>query len=321
MKRISINILVVLLLLLQSCIKEENSSMCESWLLLRFGYTLNDQYSNLFGTEVHKVTVYVFDSNGKYVDSFSEQGDQLTNDYVMRISLPEGKYSVVAYGGDFTTYPVGELNRLDNTLSNTLRKGVTDISDFRAELKNLAGAENYLYPVNTPDDLYAGFTTTAVSAMKNQNVTDIALMKDTKKIKVKITSGDPITTPFDIYITALNGRYLADNSIDLNHGIFKYTPVSSTVQSNYMEVDLKIMRLLLGQSPMLVIKNSETQQVIYNENMIDQILLTQKYVTQEDFDREDQFVFEITMQSKDNNVEIQVSVNGWKINSINPDIQ
>lgn len=321
MKRISINILIVLLLLLQSCIKEDNTPTCQSWLLLKFRYTLNDQYSNLFGTEVHKVTIYVFDSNGKYVDRFSEQGDKLTNDYVMRIPIPEGKYSVVAYGGDFTTYPVGELNRQDNTLNNTLRKGITDIADFRAELKNITGTENYLYPVNTPDDLYAGFVTDAVSAMDNQNITDVELIKDTKKIKVKITSTAPITTPFDIYITALNGRYLPDNNIDLNHGTFKYIPVNSTVQPNYIEVDLKIMRLMLGQSPMLVIKNSVTHDLIYNENMIDQILLTKKYVTQEDFDREDQFIFEITIQSEDDNIEILVSINGWKINSITPDIQ
>lgn len=295
--------------------------MCENWLLLRFRYTLNDQYTNLFGAEVHKVTIYVFDSNGKYVDRFTEQGDKLTNDYVMRIPLPEGKYSIVAYGGDFTTYPTGELNRQNNTLNNSLQKGITDISDFRAELESITGAENYLYPVNTPDDLYAGFATDAVSVMDNQNITDIALIKDTKKIKVKITSSEPITTPFDIYITAVNGRYLSDNSIDLNHGTLKYTPVNSTVQSNYVEADLKIMRLLLGQSPMLVIKNRETQDVIYNENMINQILLTKKYVTQEDFDREDQFIFEINIQSKDSNIEIQVSVNGWKINNINPDIQ
>lgn len=295
--------------------------MCENWLLLRFRYTLNDQYTNLFGAEVHNVTIYVFDSNGKYVDRFTEQGDKLTNDYVMRIPLPEGKYSIVAYGGDFTTYPTGELNRQNNTLNNSLQKGITDISDFRAELESITGAENYLYPVNTPDDLYAGFATDAVSVMDNQNITDIALIKDTKKIKVKITSSEPITTPFDIYITAVNGRYLSDNSIDLNHGTLKYTPVNSTVQSNYVEADLKIMRLLLGQSPMLVIKNRETQDVIYNENMINQILLTKKYVTQEDFDREDQFIFEINIQSKDSNIEIQVSVNGWKINNINPDIQ
>lgn len=319
MKRISIQLFIVFILLLQSCIKED-IPICKSELLLRFRYTLNDQYANLFDSEVDRVTIYIFDHNGKYVDRFSEQGSKLTSDYVMHISLPEGRYSAVAYGGDFTTYSVGELNRQTNILNSTLRKGVTDIHDFLIELNNASGAENYLYPIGTPDDLYAGLATDAASAPNNQNVTDVELMKDTKKIKVKITGTDFIDAPLDVYITARNGRYQFDNNIDLNHGLFKYTPVNSALQPNYMEVDLKMLRLVLGQSAMLVIKNSVTSEIIYNENMIDQILSTQKYTTQQDFDREDEFVFEITLESKDNHVGIVVLINGWKINNINPDI-
>lgn len=319
MKRISLFLLITLTILLQSCIKEDLST-CNSELLLRFRYTLNDQHLNLFGSVVHQVTIYVFDSNGKYVERFSEQGTKLTNDYVMHVPLPEGKYQVVVYGGDFTTYSVGELNNQTHILNQTLRPGVTDIKDFRIELKNTAGADKYLYPTGTPDDLYAGLTVDAVSAPQNQTVTDVELMKDTKNIKVKITGTDVVGAPLDVYITALNGRYKYDNSIDLNHGTFKYTPINSSVQTNYTEVDLKMMRLLLGQSPMLVIQNSVTKEVIYNKNMIDQILQTHKYTTQEDFDREDEFVFEITLPPKGNHVGISVSINGWKIQIILPDM-
>lgn len=320
MKRIPLHIFIVFILLVQSCIKEDLST-CKSELLLRFRYTLNNQYTNLFDAEVYRVTIYIFDNSGKYVDSFSEQGDKLTNDYVMRIPLPEGKYSAIAYGGDFTTYSTGEINSQTNTINPSLRKGVTDINDFRTELENAGGAENYLYPVNTPDDLYAGLATDAVSTSDNQTITEIGLIKDTKKIKVKISGTNAIGAPLDVYITALNGRYKFDNNIDLNHGIFKYTPINTAIQPDYMETDLKMMRLVLGQSPMLVIRNSVTSEVIYNENMIDQILLTQKYVSQEDFDREDEFVFEITIKSKDNNIEVFISINGWHINNVNPDIQ
>ena len=337
MKRVSTYILLALLLLLQSCIKEDSSPTCESWLLLRFRYTLNDQYTNLFYPAVGKITVYVFDSQGKYVDRFSEQGDLLTNDYVMRIPLPEGKYSVIAYGGNFTTYTTGELNRQNNMLNSTLRQGITDISNFRAELKNTAGAENYLYATTIPDDLFAGFTASAVAEINNQKITDIELIKDTKNVKVKITvaglsentqniktgaiSAGAEAPLFNVYITAQNGRYLFDNSTDPNHGIFKYIPLKTTQQTNYMEADLKIMRLLLGQSPMLVIKNNQTSEILYNENMIKQIALTSQYVTQKDFDREDQFVFEISLQSKESNIGVEVTINGWQINNTIPDIE
>lgn len=318
MKRISFHLFIAFILLLQGCIKEDLSD-CKSELLLSFRYTLNDQYTNMFSSDVSKVIVYVFDSNGKYVDRFSEQGSKLTNDYVMRIPLPKGTYSVVAYGGDFNTYLTGEVDNPLNTLNQALRKGITDINDFRTELENVKGDEDYLYSTHTPDDLYAGLTTNAVSTINNSNVTPIELIKDTKKIKVKISGTDFFSAPLDIYITALNGRYKFDNSIDSEHGLFKYTPVNTVEQPNYLETDLKMMRLVLGQTPMLVIRNSVTSEIIYSENMIDQILLTQKYVTQEDFDREDEFVFEITILPKDNSIEISVSINGWTINNITPD--
>lgn len=317
MKRISL--LIVTLLFLSGCIKEE-SSCCDLGLHLRFRYTLNDQYANLFGAEVHRMTVYVFDSNGKYVNTFVEQGDQLTNDYVMNIPVPKGLYSVIAYGGDFTTYSTGELTAQANAINKLLQKGVSDMQDFRMELKNITGQDGYLLPTQTPDDLYVGLALNVLSCPSNKEVTDVELIKDTKKIKVKITGTANVNAPLDVYITALNGRYKFDNSIDMNHGIFKYTPVKSSQLTNYLEVDLKTLRLVLGQSPMLVIKNSLTSEVIYNKNIIEEILQTNKYVTQTDFDREDEFVFEIAIKWTGNDIITTVTINGWKIETINPGI-
>lgn len=317
MKRIALYLFITLILPLQGCIKDDLST-CDSELLVRFSYTLNNQYTNLFDSEVNRVTIYIFNEDGKFVDTYSEQGSKLTNEYVMRIPLPEGKYNVVAYGGDFTTYSVGEIDSLTNTISS-LRKGITDMNDLRAELKNATDAENNLYPTGIPDDLYAGLATHAVSAINNKDITSIELIKDTKKIKVKIAGTDIVAGTLNGYITAINGRYKFDNSIDVNHGLFKYSPLNLPLRTGNMEMDFKMMRLVLGQKPMLVIKNSTTSEVIYNENMIEQILLTEKYVTQADFDREDEFVFEITIQSKDNNIELLVSINGWRISNIIPD--
>lgn len=317
MKRISFPLFIAFILLLQGCIKEDLSS-CKSELLLSFRYTLNDQYTNLFGREMSKVTVYVFDSNGKYVDRFSEQGNQLTNDYVMHLPLPEGTYSVIAYGGEFGTYSAGELDQQLNTVNETLRKGVTDINNFRTELKSVKGSENYLYPLAIPDDLYAGWATQIASTPGCKVVTPVDLIQDTKKIKVKLSGTNYVSGALEVYITALNGRYLFDNDIDGNHGTFKYTPINSVQQPDRLEVDLRMMRLVLGQAPRLVVVNSATSEVIYSENMIDQILQTQKYSSQEDLDREDEFVFELVI---DRNIDISVSINGWKINNVTPDYQ
>ncbi|MEG0517557.1 MAG: FimB/Mfa2 family fimbrial subunit [Bacteroidales bacterium] len=318
MKRISFYLLTVFILLLQSCTKEERVP-CKSELLLRFRYTLNNQNVNLFGEQIKRITVYVFDRNGKYVDSFTDSGNHLTNDYVMHLSLPVGKYSVVVYGGNFTTYSTGELNSL-NLLNQTLRKGITDINDFRTELKNRSGTDPFLYPVSTPDDLYAAMTVNVASTYDNKIVTNVDLIKNTKKITVKILGTSNISAPPEVYILAQNGRYGYDNSIDAASGVFKYSPVNTLTQYDYTQAELKILRLMLGQSPMLVVRNSMTHEVIYNENMIDQILSTKKYVSQEDFDRENEFVFEIKINPGGVDVGISVFINGWKIHHINPDV-
>lgn len=318
MKRISIYILIVFMLLQQSCTcVKDDLAQFNSELLLRFRYTLNNKHVNLFGSDVKSVTIYIFDSNNKYVNNFSEQGNKLTNDYVMHIQLPKGKYSAIVYGGPFTTYSVGELDNQSNILNKTLRKGITDINDFRAELQHIANADTYLYPANTPDDLYVGLATNAISDIDNKNITDIELIKNTKKIKVKITGTDFINSPLSVYITALNGRYKFDNNIDIKHGTLKYTPIATSSQPNYIEVDLKTMRLMLGQLSMLTIKNSVTNETLYNEEMISQILLNPQYSSQADFDCADEFIFEILIV---NNIVISITINGWIINNINSDI-
>ncbi len=327
MKRIYINIIIVLLLLLQGCIKDDLST-CKTELLLRFRYTLNTEYANLFYPEVNRITVYIFDKNGKYVSNYSEQGAVLTNEYVMHIPLPRGKYHVVAYGGPLTTYNVGTLNSGASALNTTLVKGVTDMNDLHIELKNKDGETGFLYPASVPDNLYVGLDTESFSSMNDQRITDIYLTKNTNTIKVKINDPNYTDLPYEVYITDKDGRYHFDNSIDTTHSHFKYKPINTIHQPNYMEVDLKKMRLMLENSPMLVIKQSGSTRsplrnnpdIIYNKNMIDQILDTGKYSTQEDLDREDEYLFEITFPSTDLSTGIIVSVNGWVINNIKPEL-
>lgn len=322
MKCISLNLFILLLfLLMPGCIKEDITECPSSTLQLRFRYTLNNEYTNLFGSDVSKVTVYIFGSDNKYVDTFTQSGDILTNDYIMSIPLPEGSYHAVVFGGDQTTYSSGELNNQTNTLNNELTKGVTLLNDFRLMLNNTEGQEGYLVPTDIPDDLYAGHAADVTSSLNTTGVTDIELIKDTKRIKVEITGLDQLTRATvvpDVYITAINGRYKYENSVDEAHRMFKYTPVNSSTIGNTMETNLKVMRLIIGQSPMLVIKNPSAPGFIYNQNMIEQILFHPKYKEQEDIDREDEFLFEINISQTDNNVVISVTINGWKVNDIIP---
>lgn len=322
MKCISVKfILLTILIFMQSCIKDDYSDCKESALRLRFRYTLNNQYSDLFGSEVRQVTVYVFDADGKYVGHYSDSGEKLATNYIMTIPLPKGDYRVIAICDNLNTFSAGWIDRNTNSFYSEFQPGVTVDSDFRVMLNTKEGAEGYLVPVSVPGEFYTGYVADAPSTFDTSYITDVDLIKDTKNIVVKISGLDFITramiTP-DVYITAVNGRYKNDNSIDDFHRMLKYTPHDSSVTGNTMDSYLKTMRLVTGHAPMLVIKKPSDPGYLFNQDITQLILSTPKYTSQEDIDREDTFVFEINFTQADNNIVISILINGWKINTIIP---
>lgn len=322
MKCIYVNIIILsMLLFMPSCIKEDACDCKDSALRLRFRYTLNNQYSDLFGSEVRRVVAYVFNADGKYVGAYSEAGEKLVNNYTMTIPLPEGRYQAVVFCDNLNTFTAGWVDSRTNAFDKDLRPGITTVADFRIVLNTTEGPDGYLMPESLPGELYAGYAVDALSAYDTSQITDVDLMEDTKNIKVKISGLDYLARSSEvpeIYVTAINGRYKNDNSIDASHRMLKYTPHNTSVIGNTMESDLKTMRLVTGHAPMLVVKHPSVPGYVFNQDITELILSNPKYVSQADIDREDTFVFEINISQTGNNIVISVLINGWKINTVIP---
>ncbi|WP_301827786.1 FimB/Mfa2 family fimbrial subunit, partial [uncultured Parabacteroides sp.] len=260
MKSISVNIIFVLTLLcVQSCIKEDIVPCKDNTLLLKFGYTLNNRYTNLFGSDVSEIAVYIFDDKGRYLEMSSEVGEILTNDYIMSVPLPEGSYQVVAYGygSGLNTFSIGTLDRLTNKFDSKLETGMTDIQDLRIMLENRETQEGYLEPVAVPRDLFFGYVAHAVSSSDANSLTYIDLIKNTKNVTVKITGLNALANTSaipDIYITSVNGRYKFDNTIDMAHRMLKYVPTHISTGDNQLEANFKMMRLVLDHTSILTIE-------------------------------------------------------------------
>ncbi len=322
MKCISVNIVILgILLLMQSCIEEDIHECNDSSLRLKFRYILNNQYSDLFASEVHQVKVYLFDAKEKYIGTFSESGDKLTSNYIMTIPVPEGEYQAVVFCDNLNTFSVGWVDASTGIFYNDLKQGITTSTDFRILINSKEGKDNYLIPESVPGDLYAGYVTNAISSHDTSSITDVDLMKDTKTIKVKISGLSLLTrseiTP-EIFVTAINGRYKKDNSIDTSHRMLKYTPHNISVIENVINCDLRTMRLVTGHAPMLVIKNPSTSENVFNRDITELILSNPKYVSQKDIDREDTFIFEVNFSQPDKDIIVSISINGWIINNVTP---
>ena len=323
MKCISASMIILaVVFLMQSCINEDISECNDTALRLRFRYTLNNQYKDLFAAEVRQVTVYVFNADGKYVGSYSKYADELSANYVMVIPLPEGRYQTVVFCDNSNTFSAGWIDGRTGSFDYRLQPGITTLADFRIMLISRERSDGYLIPQLMPGSLYAGYTENALSTDDGSSITDVDLMKDTKIIKVKISGLDFLTRSTvvpDVYISAVNGSYKYDNNIDIVNGMLKYMPHNTSVTGNTMESDLKTMRLVKGLAPMLVIKDPSSSENLFNRDITELILSNPYYVSQEDIDRQDLFVFEINVSRSDNNnIVISLLINGWKINSIIP---
>lgn len=322
MKRISLNIsLLMLFLLMPSCIKEELPECDETALQFTFRYTFNNQYMNLFDQEVERVTVYVFDAAGKYAGTYTQTGEILTNDYVMRIPMPAGNYHAVVFCDNLGTFSAGWVDGRTNIFRQELKAGETAETDFRIMLNSKEGADGYLIPEAIPGELYAGYAANVVASDDLAQVTMVDLMKDTKKIEVRISGLDILTqsaTFPDIYITAQNGRYKSENSIDTSHRMYKFMPYTTSVAGNMVRAQLKTMRLIAGNAPTLVIKNPANGGILFNQDITKLILSNPKYKTQADIDREDSFLLEINLSNADGKVVISVIINGWKVEDVMP---
>ncbi len=318
--------------LLQGCISErDHSAECEEVLLLQFNYEMNSEYVNQFEAHVDRIVIYIFDDSGRYVTTVTEEGESLTNDYIKRIPLTAGSYDLVVYGSDddLQSYSVGVLDRDANSLDTMLESGVTSIEDLYIELNSSDESSDgsQIYPDDlTIDHLFVGLCEGAISdAAYRAVVTQVDLIKNTNDITVNILGDGATVEQYSSTISAINGRYDYQNSVEPNHGTVGYQSSQTTADESSHSSSLRTMRLMVDSpastrsydsSGTITVTDNDSNSVIYEESIVDQLLGTQQYSSQEDLDREDEYSFDITVES---GVVVSVRVNGWQIIDITPE--
>jgi hypothetical protein len=81
-------------------IMDDEPEPCPVGLDIRFVYDYNLERANAFPSQVDCLTVHFYDSADNYVMTRTETTDVLADEnYRMTVDLPEGDYTIVAYGG------------------------------------------------------------------------------------------------------------------------------------------------------------------------------------------------------------------------------
>lgn len=296
-----------------------------------FTFTMNLLDVDAFHKDVTDVTLYVFNEDGSLALTKTESGSALsTPDYAMDIELKPGKYSMLAwcngqpYGEDVTSFIIGGDGK------------PSSITDLTATLP-LQGAGQDAYSDKDIVPLYHGYISSIELPKEDYGVVTlpaIDLTKDTKLVNVIIENLDGTefeTSDFSFRIKADNSELAWNNEV-VGNKTFNYLPWNvtalSSIRSRSDEEEFPITgimsetsigRLMIDQSPTIVVTRNSDNTDIIKINLIQQLMkirgsYKKLYPAQEFLDRLD-FISMTFIVDSDLNWYTAggININGWKV--------
>jgi hypothetical protein len=253
----------------------------------------------MFGDHVGGVTLYVFDSDGRYLRSYESNdipsmGMMLDGEYVhaMQIlDLPNGKYRFIALANQKSyeaTLATPGAKYVRTTLSSGDNNEKLQVTLDREA--GTGGANPMVSNVAPLDTLWHGMTGAEPVQVKNngKTVTKISMVRDTKMLTVSLHNldedkrADMDTDDFDYFIVDNNGRLAYNNDL-LPDDDLVYTPFhkwntyatnsAGTVTEATAHAGLTFNRLIWSADPnqnaLLIIRNKNTGKEIAAINLTD----------------------------------------------------
>lgn len=300
---------------MQGCLKEDNSD-CNFGVRVKYVYTKNPSGTNLFGSQVERFVLYIFDKDNFYVGNVVVQGTPLTNEYVQEVQLPKsGVYTFVAWcvGGGALDYEI--IQKTGNGFDKNFIVGTTKLSDMRMRVLE---SKNGVLNTEITNLFFGSLHNVDISSGSAYTPIEIDLMKNTNTINLSMTGFKPIqrAVNYNVTIRTMGGVYNFDNTVDKTSAIpYTYEHYSFNVDGETLTHSLKTLQLLTWREMMLSITEATTEsEVLSPTNVVAMIMKNPAYGTQEDLDREDTFNIDFKKDT-----EITITVNGWEI--IDTDIE
>lgn len=310
---------------LSSCDRlEENLPECEQGLRLRFTYTYNMEFGNAFPAQVDCLTLFIYNSEGKLMATRTETSSVLSDEnYRMTVTLPDGDYRLVAYGG---------LQCLASSF---------EIKPYPSENSSITLPEVSLLPSQLEKgtllhNLFYGYATATVTSEENKYCeATVDMMRDTNNIRIMLqnVNGSPINDlDFNFSITDNNTLMAWDNELlpspevtylPWNRGTLPVgvNPDGSDVTMAYAEFSL--CRLVTDNDPYLLITRSSDDHKVVSLPLINYLLAQKSEVyakmpAQEYLDREHDWAMTFFLDSNTTWLYVEILVGNWvvRINNI-----
>ncbi|MCR5712916.1 MAG: FimB/Mfa2 family fimbrial subunit [Prevotella sp.] len=291
---------LVSIAMLSSCnMMKEDEDLTNCGLFVTFKYDYNLQRSDMFGDHVGGVTLYVFDSDGRYLRSYEDNnipamGMMLDGEYthaMQILDLPAGKYRFIALANqksyDATLATSGAKYRRAALATGDNNEKLTVTLDREA---SVGGANPMVSNVAPMDTLWHGMTGAEPIQVKNngKTVAHISMVRDTKMLTVSLHNldedkkADMDTNDFDYFIIDNNGRLAYNNELLADDDLV-YTPfhkwnthvkdAAGMVTETTGHAGITFNRLIWYEEPdknaLLIIRNKVTGDEIAAINLTD----------------------------------------------------
>lgn len=309
----------------------EDEGDCTTYFRVKFTYDMNMNFADAFAHNVKSVTLYIFDGEGKLVDTQSESGSVLAkDDYVMNLGIEPGTYTLVAWAegwetGSTFTYPI-------------MQPTVHSLHDLTCRINREYDEGNAAYIDNDLTPLFHGIAQNIELAELldgGEHIIPMNLTKNTHNVRVMLQhlSGEDIhADDFTYTIDDANGHMNYNNSL-LDDEPLTYRawatyegtaslPDSDETRNAQTSVSVAIAelttgRLMADQEPILTVRNRKGGTVL-SIPLVDYALLVKGHYNrnmsdQEYLDRQSEYNLTFFLDEDNRWVNSSIIINSWHV--------
>ena len=306
----------------------DDQSDCPRGISLRFVYDYNMEYVNSFHKKGDCLSLFVFDDSGRLVGRYDETGEALrSEDYEMNLSLDEGRYTLLAYGGIACENASFELSGFPSKVL------LPSVADLRLSLKgDVHESSSSLHP------LFYGLNYVDVTGKEDFIRDTVQMVKNTNNFRIILqqASGKPLYSK-DFVISISDDNALLDGLNEpLRNGGINYAPWTSgekliggseedetAVSVAYAE--LSTSRLTTGTGARLKIARADNGETILNIPLSEYLLLLRSDLyaemkAQEFLDRESEWSMIFFLDDGLRWINTRIVINDWVVRINNTDL-
>ena len=318
----------------------EGEGDCSYHNSVRFVYDHNIKFADAFSHEVRAVSLYVFDSNGLYVDTYQASGTALADpNYTLCLDdLDPGTYTILSW---CTWNKESDLVTTSFVINDgNLIPGESTITEVTARLNTTTVTTTTDTCVVATDinPLFHGTTIVTICDEPGHHITPLHLTKNTNSVRIVLQqlSGEPVdASKFQFYITSANGAMACDNTLlpcpihryeawHLSQGSADVILNGENVTTTTAVAELSTARIVATERPHLVIVNDKGETAV-SIPLAEYLLMVKGYYgrqmsDQEYLDRQDEYSLTFFLDNQYQWDKMHIIINSWTLVISNDEI-